>query len=462
MTTPSDWLAEHEAESIDRLCDWLRIPSVSTDPAFAADVRRAGAWCRDHLRASGVDASLSETAGHPIVHAHVEGDPGYAGPHVLFYGHYDVQPPDPVDLWETGPFEPIVRDGRVIARGASDDKGQVAMFLEAMRAAHETTGKVAAGVKMTVLIEGEEESGSANLEAWLDEHAGELERCDVCVISDTGMLAADRPAITYGVRGLTYTEVTLKGPSHDLHSGMWGGKCPNPLNELPKVLAQLWDQDRRVTLPGFYDSVREPTGEERENWKRLGVDVVAALAGVGLSPDADVGEAGWSALEREWARPTAEINGLIGGYTGAGAKTVIPTHATAKVSFRLVADQNPDDIRDRFFAWLGERTPPGCSWELIEHGGGHPVTTPVDSAPLRAAVAAIERATGKRPELIKTGGSIPIGGLLKSKLGIDTVFMGFGLEDDRVHSPNEKFDLACFRLGARSHAELLTGLSGSA
>lgn len=459
------WLRENEDACVLRLCEWLRMPSVSTDPAYAPDVRRAAEWCRDHLAASGLESDLSETDGHPVVYAHAPGASGYEGPHVLFYGHYDVQPPDPIDKWSSGPFEPVVENDRVVARGASDDKGQVAMFLEALRAWKQTTGQVAGGVKLTVLIEGEEESGSVNLEKWIDAHADELRACDVCLISDTGMLAIDRPAITYGVRGLTYTEVTLQGPSHDLHSGMWGGKCPNPINELTKVLGQLWDADQRVTIPGFYNGVREPSATEREAWAKLGIDPGEALAGIGLPPEADLGEAGWSAIEREWARPTAEINGIIGGYTGAGAKTVIPTHATAKVSFRLVADQDPDRVRQGFFEWLEQRTPPGCSWTLVDHGGGWPVTTPVDSPTLREAVAAIEAVTGHRVELIKTGGSIPIGGLLKERLGIDTVFMGFGLENDRVHSPNEKFDLACFRMGAAAHAELLrrlgAGLAGS-
>lgn len=470
MSTPHDWLSSNERAGIDRLLEWLRIPSVSTDPAFAPQVRQAGEWCRDHLRASGIDAELHETGtadapGHPVVYAHVAGDASYHGPHVLFYGHYDVQPADPLELWETGPFEPVIKAAdadageRVVARGASDDKGQVAMFLEAMRALHETTGKPAGGVRMTVLIEGEEESGSANLERFVEQHAEELKRCDVCLISDTGMLAADRPAITYGVRGLIYTQVTLHGPDRDLHSGMWGGKCPNPINELSRVLAQLWDDDRRVTLPGFYDAVREPTPEERANWDKLGLDAAASLRGIGLGPEGDVGEAGWSATEREWARPTCDINGIWGGYTGAGAKTVIPAHASAKVSFRLVADQEPDAVCEAFFGWLRDRTPPGCRWEMTDMGGGFPVTTPVDSPTLRAAVAAIEDACGKKPELIKTGGSIPIGGMLKDTLGIDTIFMGFGLEDDRVHSPNEKFELACFRMGARSHAALFERLA---
>jgi acetylornithine deacetylase/succinyl-diaminopimelate desuccinylase-like protein len=462
-----DRLTANEPAAIERLIEWLRIPSISTDPKFKPEVARAAVWAAEHLRASGFAVEVLPTgdpagAGHPIVLATSPGDDAYTGPHVLFYGHYDVQPVDPVDLWQADPFEPqrkaAVEDGpgeHLVARGAADDKGQVAMFLEAARAWFETTGRPAGGVKMTVLLEGEEESGSVNLERFVAKHADDLRRCDVCLISDTGMLARGRPAITYGVRGLAYTEVTLHGPSHDLHSGMWGGKIPNPLNELTKVLAQLWDAERAVTIPGFYEGVRDLTPAERAEWKNLGIDDAKALKGIGFPPEASVGESGFSMTEREWARPTAEINGMWGGYTGHGAKTVIPSHATAKVSFRLVDDQDDETIRDAFFAWLDERTPPGCRWAKIDHGGGAPATCATDSPTLVLAREAVRQACGVAPAMIKTGGSIPVAGLLKSTLGIETIFMGYGLEDDRVHSPNEKFELDCYRMGARSHAALI-------
>jgi len=453
---------------VDRLSDWLRIPSVSTDPEYREPCREAAEWAAERLREAGLYVELIETGeesspGHPIVLAESGGAAGYKGPHVLFYGHYDVQPPDPVELWESGPFEPVVKDkgeatARIVARGACDDKGQVATFLEALRAWKDVTGEAAGGVRFTVLLEGEEESGSVNLERFVERHKGRLGACDVCLVSDTGMLGRGKPAITYGVRGLTYTEITLHGPDQDLHSGLWGGRAPNPLNELSKVLGQLWDADRRVTIPGFYDSVRPIEDAEREAWSKLDVDAAAALATIGLGPEADVGEAGFTATEREWARPTAEINGLIGGYTGAGAKTVIPSTASAKVSFRLVADQDPDDIRDRFFAWLDERTPAGCRWEKVDHGGGRPATVSTESPVLDAARRALKQASGVEAALIKSGGSIPVAGLLKGGLGIETIFMGFGLEDDRVHSPNEKFELACFKLGVRSHAAMIDEL----
>ncbi|MBM4108857.1 MAG: M20/M25/M40 family metallo-hydrolase [Phycisphaerae bacterium] len=463
-----DWLSRNEKASLDRLIDWLRIPSISTDPAYREQTAAAAAWCADALRECGFDVEIHptgtrESPGHPIVLASTPGDATYKGPHVLFYGHYDVQPVDPIDLWESPPFEPVLRDPRageeggrrIVARGAVDDKGQVMGFLEAMRAWKDATGKPAGGARFTVLIEGEEECGSVHLDAFLDKHKPALKRCDVCLISDTGMLGRDRPAITYGVRGLAYTEVVLHGANQDLHSGLWGGRCPNPITELTRVLAQLHDRKRRVTIPGFYDGVVPIGAKERANWKALKFNARAALKKIGLGPSADIGEAGYTAMEREWGRPTAEINGIVGGYTGKGAKTVIPSRASAKVSFRLVADQDPREVTKMFFKWCKERTPPGCRWELIDHHGGHGVTTPIDSPAMRAATRALKSASGKAASLIRSGGSIPVAGSLKTRLGIDTIFMGFGLDDDRVHSPNEKFETDCFTLGTRSHAHFV-------
>ncbi len=468
-TKAIEWLNTHEDESINRLIEWLSIPSVGTDPAHDQDTARAAQWASDHLSASGFEVEIcptgtSEDPGHPIVMAHSPAADGYKGPHVLFYGHYDVQPADPIELWESAPFSPVRKPAtgqmgeRVVARGASDDKGQVMMFLEAMRAVYETSGVAGGGVQYTVMLEGEEESGSVNLERFVEAQKERLARTDVCLISDTGMLGRGRPAITYGVRGLAYTEITLIGPDQDLHSGLWGGKVPNPISELVKVLSQLWDENRRVTIPGFYDGVRTLTEAEREQWRQLEVDEAAALRGIGLAPEASVGEKGYSFIEREWARPTAEINGIVGGYTGPGAKTVIPSKASAKVSFRLVDDQDSETITKAFFAWLEQRTPAGCAWKLQDHGGGAPATCATESAPLQAAASAIEIGCGIAPAMIKSGGSIPVAGLLKETLGLETIFMGFGLEDDRVHSPNEKFELECYRMGARSHVALVEQL----
>lgn len=474
-------LADDENAAVQRLIDWLSIPSISTDPQYAVECKRAARWAADHLTESGFAVEVLPTGtadkpGHPVVLATSPGAPGYRGPHVLFYGHYDVQPVDPLELWESPPFQPTIREAaptatpgatpgsdgpgrRIVARGAVDDKGQVMTFLEAVRAYRRVADLVGGGVRFTVLLEGEEESGSANLEAFVRQHKDRLKDCDVCLISDTGMLGRGKPAITYGVRGLAYTEVTLIGPDQDLHSGLWGGKVLNPNAELARILSQLWDKDRRVTIDGFYDRVLPISPDERENWRKLHADAAASLKKIGLPPEADVGEAGFSALEREWARPTAEINGIWGGYTGAGAKTVIPSKASAKVSFRLVADQDPAEITERFFAWLHARTPAGFKWELTDMHGGLPATLPTDSVHLRAAQRAIRRASGTDAAMIKSGGSIPVAGMLKGMLGISTIFMGFGLDDDRVHSPNEKFELDCFRLGLRSHAAFIDELA---
>ncbi len=463
------YLSTHERESIARLMDWLRIPSISTDPAYKPRVREAAEWAAAQLREAGLTVEIRDTgepagAGHPVVWAtcnlggNAGGPPDKNTPHILFYGHYDVQPADPLNLWESPAFEPVIKPQsgeigeRIVARGSCDDKGQVMMFLEALRAWKHVTGKPAGGARFSVLLEGEEESGSVNLDRYLRAHADELRPCKACLISDTGMLNRTQPAITYGVRGLVYTEVKLHAADQDLHSGLWGGRAPNPNNELAKVLAQLWDQEGRVAIPGFYDKVRPLGADERAEWKRLPFDAAEALRKIGLPPEADRGEAGYSALEREWARPTAEINGIWGGYTGAGAKTVIPAWAAAKVSFRLVADQQPAAIERAFFDWCKAHTPSGCRWEFHSHSGGNPATVRTDSAYLKAAADAVQEATGVRPVLIKSGGSIPVAGQLKDIAGLETIFMGFGLDDDRVHSPNEKFELQCYRWGAKSHA----------
>ncbi len=457
------WLKEHETDSIQRLCDWLKIPSISTDPAYASECEKAAQWAADRLREAGLEVEVLPTgdpagSGRPVVVGHAKGDAGYKGPHVLFYGHYDVQPADPLELWDSDPFDPkvIIDDGppRIVARGACDDKGQVASFLEALRAVQATGGGPAGGIKLTVLIEGEEESGSENLEAFVEANRERFGECDLCLISDTAMLARGRPAITYGVRGLAYTQLTLHAADQDLHSGVWGGKAPNPLNELSRVLAQIWDENRRVTIPGFYDDVRTISDDEKAAWGELGIDTAQTLASIGLGPEADVGEEGFTAIEREWGRPTCDINGLYGGYTGTGAKTVIPAQASAKVSFRLVADQDPSNVVESFFAWLDDRTPPGCRWELEDLGTGLPASIQSDDPRLGMISQAIEEAAGVAPALIKSGGSIPLAGLLKETLGMDTFFVGFGLEDDRIHSPNEKFELECFYLGCKTHVHL--------
>jgi acetylornithine deacetylase/succinyl-diaminopimelate desuccinylase-like protein len=445
-------------DSIERLRELLRIPSVGTDPAYDPDTRRCAQWLADRLRELGFRARLVETGGQPCVLAHHDG-PGH-GPRLLYYGHYDVQPADPVELWESPPFEPVVVEGprgpRVVARGAVDDKGQVMTFVEAFRAWKEATGSLPCPV--TVVLEGEEESGSRHLEPFLEAHKGEL-AADVCVISDTGMLGVDRPAVTYMLRGLCYVELTLKGPSHDLHSGMYGGAVPNPIDALCRLLAGLHDAQGRVTVPGFYDDVAEVGTAELAAWEDIGFSEEDFLATAGLRTPA--GELGRSVLERLWSRPTCDVNGIWGGYTGAGAKTVIPAKASAKLSFRLVPDQDPEKVLAGLRRYVEDRLPPDFAYELQEFGLSPAIRVPTDLPHLRAAERAAASVFGREPVLMGCGGSIPVVGSMKRLLGLDTLLIGFGLDDDRVHSPNEKFELVCYERGIRTHVALLGELAGA-
>jgi acetylornithine deacetylase/succinyl-diaminopimelate desuccinylase-like protein len=445
-------------EAIDRLKALLRIPSISTDPAYNDRTREAAEWLVADLASIGFDASVRDTAGHPMVVAHHPGPDGDDVPHVLYYGHYDVQPPDPVELWHSDPFEPAVVDGprgrRIVARGAVDDKGQLMTFVEAFRAWQSVHG--ALPVRVTVLLEGEEESGSESLEPFLTAHRDEL-GADVCVVCDTGMWDIDTPAITYMLRGMMYEQVTLHGPGHDLHSGVYGGAVVNPINALCRILSELHDEYGRVQIPGFYDDVRELSDEERAQWEALGFDERGFLDTAGLATP--FGESGRSTLERVWSRPACDVNGIWGGYTGEGAKTVIPAHASAKVSCRLVADQDPVKIREGLLAFLEQRTPPDCRWETRSFGNSGAIRVPTDSPYLAAAARGLEDVYGTRPVLMGCGGSIPVVGSIRRILGFDSLLVGFGLDDDRMHSPNEKFELRCFEQGIRSHAAILAHLA---
>jgi len=447
--------ATHEAQ-MERLFDLLRVPSISTDPAHNDDVHAAAELCATMLRDSGLSATVHTTNGHPMVVAHSDG-PADA-PHVLYYGHYDVQPPDPLSLWNAAPFEPVIVDTdgppRIVARGAADDKGQLMMFVEALRAWNEVGGGIP--LRVTVLLEGEEESGSPSLDPFLTAHADEL-RCDVCVVSDTGMWDPNTPAITTMLRGMVYLDVTLHGPSHDLHSGMFGGAVVNPLNELAAVLASLHDSDNRVAVDGFYDGVYEPTDAQQQEWRDLGFDESAFLAEAGL--DCSTGECGRSVLERIWSRPTLDINGITGGYGGAGAKTVIASEASAKFSCRLVPGQDPDAIEAALRAHLHRHTPAGCHWTIESHGANPAIQVADESPWLEAAQQGLERIWNRRAVLVGCGGSIPVVGWFQEILGADSLLIGFGLDDDRVHSPNEKFNVDCYRGGARSHAAVVLALS---
>jgi acetylornithine deacetylase/succinyl-diaminopimelate desuccinylase-like protein len=447
-------LERRQDTAVAQLCDLLRIASVSTDPDRAGECQRAADWVAGQLAECGLAVRVHPTGGHPVVLGRYEASA--AAPRLLFYGHYDVQPPDPLDKWTTPPFEPSIREGRIYARGACDDKGQFMCFVEALRA-----WKTAAGgppINLTVLIEGEEEIGSTHLDAFIEQHKAELS-ADIAAISDTAMWDRDTPAITYALRGLLYFDVQLHGPGRDLHSGVYGGSVANPATELALVLGQLLDDRHRVTIPGFYDDVRPVSEAERAVWASLRFDEKQYAASIGLT--ALHGERDFSTLERRWARPSCDVNGLYGGYMGEGAKTVIPSYAGAKVSFRLAADQNPRKIEEAFRRWFEQRTPPGCAWKITQHGAALPVAVGTDTPHMQAAKRAMETAFGRPPVLIREGATIPVVATFKQHLGLDTLLLGFGLNDDNLHSPNEKFDLANFHRGCRTYAALLAELAGS-
>ncbi|MGB7269225.1 MAG: M20/M25/M40 family metallo-hydrolase [Albidovulum sp.] len=442
-------------EALDRLSDLLRIPSISTDPAYKADCAAAADWLAAELNGLGFSASVRATPGHPMVVAHGgQGD----GPHLLFYGHYDVQPVDPLDLWHRDPFDPVVEDtpkGRVIrGRGTADDKGQLMTFIEACRAWKAVHGALPG--KLTIFLEGEEESGSPSLIPFMKDNAAEL-TSDIALICDTGLFDENTPAITTMLRGLLGEEVIITGPDKDLHSGMYGGAAINPIRVLARIIASLHDDQGRVTVPGFYDGVSELSNQQRAQWEDLGFDDKAFLAGVGLSVPA--GEDGRSVLEMIWSRPTCEVNGITGGYVGNGFKTVLPSEARAKISFRLVGAQDPAKIRESFRQMVRESLPADCRVEFGDHGAG-PASVMVTTNPaFEAARQALSDEWPRPAAFVGCGGSIPIAGYFKSVLGMDAMLIGFGLDDDLIHSPNEKYDLRSFHKGIRSWARILARLT---
>ncbi|MBX8824402.1 dipeptidase [Ochrobactrum sp. SFR4] len=444
--------------SVDHLFDLLRIKSISTDPAFKADCRKAAEWLVEDLKSIGFDASVRDTPGHPMVVAHHEGATADA-PHVLFYGHYDVQPVDPLNLWENDPFDPAVKEieaGRKIltGRGTSDDKGQLMTFVEACRAYKAVHGQLP--VKVTILFEGEEESGSPSLKPFLDSHKEEL-KADVALVCDTSMWNRDTPAICVGLRGLVGEQITIKAADRDLHSGFFGGAAANPLHVLSKILADLHDETGRVTVEDFYEGVEETPSQILKSWEGLGRTPENFLGPIGLSVPS--GEQGRSVLEQTWARPTAEVNGMIGGYTGEGFKTVIAAEASAKVSFRLVHKQDPDKVRANFRKFVEARLPADCRVEFHPHGGSPAIQLSYDSPLVTQAKQALSDEWPNPAVLIAMGGSIPIVGDFDKFLGMDSLLVGFGLEDDRIHSPNEKYELSSFHKGQRSWARIIAALS---
>lgn len=442
-------------QALERLMDLLRIPSISTDPAYRGDCAKAADWLAADLRGLGFDAASRPTPGHPMVVGHG----GAGGRHLLFYGHYDVQPVDPLDLWARDPFDPAIEEtpkGKVIrARGSSDDKGQLMTFIEACRAWKAVHGSLPC--KLTIFLEGEEESGSPSLIPFMKENAAEL-RADLALICDTGLFEDAVPAITTMLRGLCKAEFTVRAADRDLHSGMYGGLARNPIHVMSRLLAGLHDDQGRVQVPGFYDDVAELPDALRSQWQALAFDHAKYLGDVGLSLPA--GEVDRTPLEMIWSRPTAEVNGVWGGYTGAGFKTVLPSEAHAKVSFRLVSQQDPEKVLKSFRKWAEARIPADC--EIVWHDGieGSPASVmEIGDPAFEAARQALGDEWGRAAAFVGSGGSIPIAGYFKSVLGMDAMLIGFGRDDDQIHSPNEKYDLECFHKGIRSWARVLARLA---
>jgi succinyl-diaminopimelate desuccinylase len=446
------YLESHREAFEADLCELLTIPSVSADSRHRDDVRRAAQWVHAQFGQLGFQSELVETAGHPVVYAQ---SPEIAGaPTALVYGHYDVQPPDPLGEWVTPPFQPTRRNGNLYARGATDDKGQMLTHLKSAQAWVETAGAVPLNLKF--LIEGEEEVGSANLEPFIERHAERL-KCDCVVISDTCQFAPGQPAITYGLRGIAYFELRLFGPKQDLHSGTFGGSVTNPAMALAKMMSALLGPDGRIQVPGFYDDVVPLSPRERRQFAALPFNEKAYREQTGVGQLA--GEKGYTTLERRWGRPTCDINGLTSGYQGEGAKTVLPARATAKFSFRLVPNQDPKKITASLRKMLEKLCPPGIRMELSSFHGAPGVVVPLDSPYMAAAAKAIEHGFGKKPVYMREGGSIPVVLTFQKKLGVDSLLLGWGLDDDNTHSPNEKFSLADFHRGIRASARLWYELS---
>lgn len=442
-------------DSLSRLFDLLRIKSISTDPEFKSDCQAAAEWLTSELDGIGFEASVRPTAGHPMVVAH---DKAASGPHVLFYGHYDVQPVDPLELWDADPFQPQIltmEDGskRITGRGSADDKGQLMTFVEACRAYKAVNGSLPCSV--SIFFEGEEESGSPSLDDFLEKNSDEL-KADIALVCDTNMWDRETPAITITLRGMLGEELTVKAADMDLHSGYFGGAARNPIQVLSDILASLRDENGRITIPDFYDGVLEIPAGIKEIWDGLGFDEAAFLGGVGLSEPS--GEKDRTVLEQTWSRPTCEINGIWGGYTGEGFKTVIPSEAHAKVSFRLVGEQDPLKIREAFRAMVREKLPSDCTVEFIDHGASQATRLPFDSPWLTKARGALDEEWGVPTAMSGIGGSIPVVGDFKRHLGMDSLMVGFGLSDDRIHSPNEKYELSSFHKGIRSWVRILDEL----
>ncbi|MCP4182367.1 MAG: M20/M25/M40 family metallo-hydrolase [Hyphomicrobiales bacterium] len=444
-------------QSLDRLFELLRIKSISTDPTFKDDCHQAAQWLVNDLESIGFEASLRDTDGHPMVVGHQQGPENSS--HLLFYGHYDVQPVDPLNLWKLPPFEPVItelKEGRkqIHGRGAADDKGQLMTFVEACRCWKHETGSLPCS--LTILFEGEEESGSPSLLPFFKANAEEL-TCDLALVCDTGMWDIETPAISTALRGIVTEDFIIKAANRDLHSGHYGGAAVNPIHILTKILAGLHDESGRVTLEGFYDDVEELPEELRKQWDDLGFDAGKFLSDIGLTMPA--GEANRSVLEQIWSRPTAEVNGIQGGYSGDGFKTVIAAQASAKVSFRLVSNMDPEKVHTSFKSFLESQLPEDCTVEYLGYSGAGAITLDHTLPQIKAAADVLTEEWGNPAAIAAMGGSVPIVGEFKRLLGMDSLMVGFGLEDDAIHSPNEKYELSSFHKGTRSWARILDALA---
>ncbi len=443
MSTIDTYIGSNKERLLNELLELLRIPSVSADPKYKADVARCAEVVKQRLVEAGADkVEVCPTAGHPIVYGEKVVDP--AKPTVLVYGHYDVQPPDPLDLWHSGPFEPVIKDDYIYARGSADDKGQFYMHVKAFEAMMKT-GELPCNVKF--MIEGEEEVGSNNLGLFVKNNKERL-KADVVLISDTAMIANDVPSINTGLRGLSYVEVEVTGPNRDLHSGVYGGAVANPINALCEMIASMHDKDRKIAIPGFYDAVRDLSATERKALAEAPFNEADYMKDLGIA--AVRGEKGYTTEERSSIRPTLDVNGIWGGYIGEGAKTVLPSKAFAKISMRLVPDQKSDALTKLFQAHFESIAPPGVKVVVRPHHGGEAAVTPIDSTAYLAASKAMEETFGKKPIPTRGGGSIPIVALFESELGLKTVLFGFGLDSDNIHSPNEKYGVFNYFMGIRT------------
>jgi acetylornithine deacetylase/succinyl-diaminopimelate desuccinylase-like protein len=457
MADPSqdviDRVERQRESSLEQLKDYLRIPSISTDPDYKQDVLRCSDWLLERMREAGLTAEKIDTAGNPLIYAEWLNAPGK--PTVLFYGHYDVQPVDPIEEWRNPPFEPTVEGDHLVARGATDDKGQSFAHLKAVEAMLAERGRLPVNVKF--IIEGEEESGGASIDAFVEADARGKLACDCVVISDSSMYSPELPSLLYSLRGLAYMEVRVTGPDHDLHSGSFGGAVSNPLNALGDIVASLRDpKTGRILIPHFYDDVRPLADWERKEFAKLPWDEAAYKQEIGVT--ALLGEEGYSTCERTWARPTCDVNGIWGGYQGKGAKTVLPSKAGAKISMRLVPDQDPAKIAELFAAHVKAAAPAGVTVEVERLHGAEPVLIEAEGPIIEAALDAMEETWGARPVRVREGGSIPIVGTFAEVLKVPVLLLGFGLEDDRLHSPNEKFNLSNFYRGIGATVRLLDRL----